>query len=82
MAKVETAEYGDMMVRMVRAYGKRVSEGDDIDLARLSEFVKIAQDQLGFAARSQASIWSWDRVGAILGITRQAAFKRFGSKKK
>lgn len=74
---VENDAYKKMMVRMIRAYGRRVSDADESDLADFADLIKQAQGFLAAAARAQAARRSWSHVGSALGITKQSAFKRF-----
>lgn len=74
---VENEAYKKMMVRMIRAYCRRVSDADESDLADFADLIKQAQYQLAVAARAQADRRSWSHVGAALGMSKQAAFKRF-----
>jgi hypothetical protein len=75
----EAAEYGGMVRRMLRAYGRRVADRDVEALtelvgmrAELEAAVQVAVDGL------RASGYSWAEVARPLGISRQAAQQRYG----
>lgn len=78
---IETPEYADMLERMVRAYARRVADGDPVDLGRMVE-IRAAFDQaLVVAVRGQRDAgFSWREVGEGLGTTRQSAQITFGRK--
>ncbi len=78
-------QYAAMLKRMLRAHGRRVMSGDlpDIDaLAQLREIQAELDEQTAQvvrALRSEAGgSHSWAEIGAALGITRAAAYKRYG----
>lgn len=80
-----TRQYSAMLTRMLRAIGRRVMAGDlpDIDaLVQLREIQAELDEQTGQvvrALRSEAGgSHSWAEIGHALGITRAAAFKRYG----
>lgn len=77
---IETPEYADMLSRMVRAYGQRVADGDEVDLARMVQLVDELEAAIGVAVRGQRERHgrSWSYVAAGLGTTRQAAQMRYG----
>lgn len=77
---VETPEYGQMVRRMVRAYGKRVGNADEIDLGELAKLQDEVDAAIATAVKMQREIWgrSWTEIGKGLGITRQAAQQRYG----
>jgi hypothetical protein len=69
------------MRRGVRAYSRRVGDGDIEALASLVQFsdevdlaIRAAVDQL----RSVG--YSWTDIGRVLGVSRQAVSERFGSR--
>lgn len=77
---METADYAAMMGRMTRAYSQRVADGAAADLPLL---VKARADM--DAAIAEAVVanvaehgYSWADIGRELGITKQAAFQRYG----
>lgn len=79
---VETADYRGMMCRMLRAYTRRVGDKDIAELAGMAQFVTEAESALVATVHRLRSedggAYSWAQIGKALGITRQAAQKRFG----
>ncbi|MGB8019700.1 MAG: hypothetical protein WCF04_00565 [Candidatus Nanopelagicales bacterium] len=74
-----------MLKRMLRAVGRRIMTGElpDIDaLAQLREIQTELDEQTALVVRALRSdaggAHSWAEIGAALGITRAAAFKRYG----
>lgn len=78
--ETETPDYAAMLSRMLRAYGRRVGDGDEVDLARMVEFRDELEAAIGEAVRGQRERHgrSWAYVAAGLGITRQAAQMHYG----
>lgn len=75
----ETHDYAAMMGRMLRAYARRVGAGDLHDLTALASFAEDAETALREAVWAQrAAGRSWAEIGRALGVSRQAAHKRFG----
>lgn len=77
---VETADYAAMLRRMVRAYGKRIADGDPSDLAAAVELAAELNDTIGRAVagmRDEAG-FSWAELAVELGVSRQAAQQRWG----
>lgn len=73
--------YGGMVRRVLRAYGRRVGAGDIAALpelvaleAELAAAIEDAVRQL----RAEPFCYSWTQIGDVLGVTRQAALKRWG----
>ena len=60
--QVENDEYGAFVRRVLRAYARRVGDGD------------VAEAVKGLRACG----YSWAEIGSRLGITRQAAHQRWG----
>jgi hypothetical protein len=76
---VENPDYAAFARRVVRAHGRRIAAGDIealADLAGLSEEVDGALRHGVDGLRDTG--YSWDDIGSRLGVTRQAAHKRFG----
>lgn len=75
----DNAEYAAFARRMVRAYGRRVADGDVEALPALVALV----DELEAAAQSAVNGlrdnygYSWTEIAARLGVTRQAARQRW-----
>lgn len=69
-----------MLRRMIRAYGKRVAEADDVDLGDMALVLDELQAAIASAVEGQrANGASWSEIGRAFGISRQAAQQRFGS---
>lgn len=76
---IETPEYAAMLKRMIRAYGRRVADADDIDLADMLEVQAVLEQAIADAVNGQREHGrSWSDVARGLGVTRQAAQMRFG----
>ena len=75
----ETPEYRAMMVRMLRAYGRRVADADDVDLGDMVGLRDELEAAIADAVRGQRERHgrSWADIGRALGITRQAAQQRY-----
>lgn len=78
----DTDEFLKMLLRMMRAAGRRVAESDGADLRTLVQ-LRDELDKVTAAAvqgqRRQGS--SYADIGAELGISRQAAYERWGKRK-
>ena len=78
---VENSEYRAFARRMIRAYGRRVADGDiDAlgDLQALRDEIDAAMVVAVEGLRSEKWNYSWAQIGDALGVARQAAQKRFG----
>ena len=78
--QVENDEYGAFARRILRAYARRVGDGDVEALTLMVGLADeldtaIAESVKGLRARG----YSWAEIGARLGITRQAAQQRWGT---
>lgn len=78
---VENPEYAAFARRVLRAYGRRIAEGDVeglpamVDLARqLDADVQTAVDGL------RAGGYTWEEIANRLQISRQAAQQRWGGR--
>ncbi len=78
---VENDEYAAFARRVLRAYARRVADGD----------VEALTLMLGLSAEIDTAIaqavtglrgfgYSWAEIGSRLGITRQAAWQRWGAR--
>ena len=78
--KTDDADHAEYVKRLVEAQGKRA--GADLPMfALFAEAVDFARARLQDAADQLiAQGHSYSQIGAALGITRQAAWKRFGRK--
>jgi hypothetical protein len=80
---VENRDYTLFVCRVIRAYGRRIAEGD---IDAIPAMVRTA-DELDEAIRDaitglRASGYSWADIALRLGITRQAAHQRWGGTKR
>lgn len=76
----ETAEFAAFTRRIIKAYGRRIGHGGDID--SLPQLVTLAAEVDAVITQSVAGLraegYSWAEIAARLGTTRQAAQQRFG----
>ncbi|ADW16583.1 hypothetical protein Despr_0401 [Desulfobulbus propionicus DSM 2032] len=80
---VETADYLKMLSRMIRAAGRRVAAADEHELAMLIQLRSEFDQAVQVAIDGQRSFGrSWEHIGLALGLSRQGAFQRYGSKRK
>ena len=78
--RVENDEYAAMLVRMIRALGLRVAEGDPYDLGEAVAIERELRDALwGGVLGLRRRGYSWQDIGDGAGISRQAAQQRWGS---
>lgn len=78
--KLEPAEFGVVVRRFVRAYGRRVAEWDAYDLKGLVDLHDDVDRAIVVAVtglRTGPGRYSWTEIGKALGISRQAARQRF-----
>lgn len=77
---VETPEYGQMVRRMIRSYAKRVADADPEDLTELLQLEEVLRDAIQLAVDGQREQYgrSWADIARAAGITRSAAFQRWG----
>lgn len=75
----ETAEFAAFARRIVKAYGRRVGDGD---VEALPELLALSAEIDAAIAKSvtglRAAGYSWADIASRLGTTRQAAQQRFG----
>jgi hypothetical protein len=77
---VENDEYAAFARRILRAYSRRIAQGDIdalADMADLAAEIDTAMSQAVAGLRARG--YSWAEIGTRLGITRQAAQQRWGS---
>jgi len=76
---VENDQYAAFVRRVMRAYGRRVADGDVealADLVALASQVDAAlQDAVNGLRRYG---YAWSEIAAVLGVSRQAAQQRWG----
>ena len=78
---VENDEYAAFARRVLRAYARRVADGDVealIPMLGLSAEIDAAITQAVHGLRGFG--YSWAEIGSRLGITRQAAQQRWGAR--
>jgi hypothetical protein len=76
---VENDEYAAFARRILRAYSRRIAQGDIDALADMASFateIDTAMSQAVKGLRQQG--YSWADIGTRLHITRQAAQQRWG----
>jgi hypothetical protein len=78
--QVENDEYAAFVRRILRAYSRRVGNGD---VEALTLMVGLAEEIDAAMAEAVKGLrdhgYSWAEIGARLSITRQAAQQRWGS---
>jgi len=80
-----TREYCAFMVRVLKSYGKKSAAGDlDLDsLVQLRELRALLEEQTAEVVHGLRSepggAHSWAEIGDALGMTRAAAYKKFGA---
>jgi len=78
--KVENAEYAAMVRRMVRAYGRRLSDSDPTDLPAALGIIAEMDAAIATAVQAmrESAGFSWAEIAAYTGTSRQAAQQRWG----
>lgn len=67
-----------MLRRITRAAGRRVAEADPEDLEQLLAIRAEVDHAIVEAVRGlRASGYTWEQIGAVMGVTRQAVLMRF-----
>jgi len=78
--QVENDEYGACVRRILRAYSRRVGDGDVEALALLVGLAEEINAAMAEAVKGlRAHGYSWAEIGARLGISRQAAQHRWSA---
>jgi hypothetical protein len=78
--QVENDEYGAFVRRVLRAYSRRVGDGDVealVLLVGLAEEIDAAMAEAVKGLRARG--YSWAEIRSRLGISRQAAQQRWGT---
>ena len=77
----ENDEYAAFARRVLRAYACRVALGDIEALTPMTDLASEIDTAIGQAVTGlRAFGYSWAEIGSRLGITRQAAWQRWGGK--
>jgi hypothetical protein len=77
---VENDDYARFTRRILRAYARRVADGDVEALTAMTGLAADIDTALQHAVDGlRAFGYSWAEIGSRLGITRQAAQQRWGS---
>jgi hypothetical protein len=78
--QTETADFGAMVVRMVQAYGDRVAQ-DPADLSDLADLLGAVNGAIRSAVAGLRSRgYSWADIGRELGVSKQTAWERWGTR--
>lgn len=77
----EAPELGATSRRFARALASRCAEGDTEGLEQLVEVAAAVDDAIATGARALHGVgYSWTDVANLLGVSRQAARQRFGTR--
>ena len=75
----ENDEYAAFARRVLRAYARRVADGDVEALILMFGLAAEIDDAITEAVKGlRATGYSWAEIGSRLGVTRQAAQQRWG----
>jgi hypothetical protein len=78
--RVENDEYAAFVRRILRAYSRRVGDGDVEALALMLGLAEEIDAAIAEAVKGlRAYGYSWAEIGSRLGVTRQAAQQRWGT---
>ena len=78
---VENDEYAAFARRVLRAYARRVADGDVEALTLMLGLSAEIDDAIAQAVQGLRGFgYSWAEIGSRLGITRQAAQQRWGAR--
>lgn len=78
---VENGEYVAFARRILRAYARRVADGDVEALTLMLGLSAEIDTAIGQAVTGLRSFgYSWAEIGSRLGVTRQAAQQRWGTR--
>lgn len=77
----EAPELGATSRRFARALAARCTEGDTEGLEQLVEVASAVDDAIANGARALHGCgYSWTDIAGLLGVSRQAARQRFGTR--
>ena len=76
---VENDEYAAFARRILRAYARRVADGDVEALTLMTDLANEVDSAISQAVNGLRTFgYSWAEIGSRLGISRQAAQQRWG----
>lgn len=76
---VETPAFAAMLGRMIRAYGRRVADADEVDLAQMLQLREDLEEAIAAAIEGQRLRGrSWAYIARGLGTSRQYAQRAYG----
>lgn len=78
--EVETSEYIAAARRFIRAAGRRVADADDVELGQLVGLYDDLDAAVEVGALGIKTRGSWAYIGKALGISREAAYQKWGKK--
>ena len=77
----ENEEYAAFARRVLRAYARRVATADVEALTLMTDLADEIDSAISQAVTGLRGFgYSWAEIGSRLGITRQAAWQRWGGK--
>ena len=77
---VENDDYAAFARRILRAYARRVADGDVEALTLMTDLANEIDTAIGQAVTGLRGFgYSWAEIGSRLGVTRQAAQQRWGT---
>ena len=77
---VENDEYASFIRRILRAYSRRVADGDVEALSLMTSLADELDAAIAEAVKGLRGCgYSWAEIGSRLGVTRQAAQQRWGT---
>lgn len=77
----ETEDYIRFAARMLRAAGRRVADGDEVELRLLLDLHAVLDEAaVAGVAGLRARGMSWAYIASATGVTRQTAQERWGAK--
>lgn len=74
----DNTKYLQMVERVIRGAARRVGDADEFDLAHFVSIRSLIEEQIRVAVELQRRDGkSWSDIGSALGVSKQAAMKRF-----